>query len=160
MSPYSISSPYWWARPWDTKAEGGEIRLCSVWGISKICMNDYDTYEDGGSRVDASIAPLILKLNMVGLRTLFCCSGLRADHRGWIDNRWFTGPQNGYISFETDLPDLMLGLLVEPLAPDGRTIIRARPEATDEGLAVAWRTLEQRLDECVAEICARRSVGA
>ncbi len=145
MTPISYTEPYWWTRPWRT----GEVRVRTVGGLDYHPMNPMDTSEDGSVQVDASIAMLVIKLNAIGCRTSFCCSGLRADHRGETED--VTGPTNGYILFAAPMPLSAMGpWLTEPLSIDGDSCLRAQPYATDEGLAEAWRVMEERLDAAVA----------
>ncbi len=150
--PYSFSSPYWYTPPF--RPDGGATRVCNVQGLLQTPMNEWDVTEDGSSRVDASITQLIIKLNAIGMETQFCCSGLVADHRNGTDSEWSTGPRHAYIVFTQPLPAVIGDWVIAPLGFSDTTRLCAARDATDEGLATAWKTLEERLDAAVKQYAA------
>ncbi len=138
-SPITVSAPFWFTRPWATDRK--PLRVCTIRGLDHSSLNGLDTSE-GGARVDASIAHLVAKLNLLGATTLFCCSGLKADHQSPIR------PSEAYILFADPVQSIgqLADCLPPPLGWTDPTRLAAMLKATDKALAAAWHTFEQRVD--------------
>lgn len=105
VAALSLGAPFWFTRPW--YVELGEERVCEVLGLDSTDGRGWgDEEQNTTALVDATIAPLILHLNQIGMPTAFCCSGVDEDHRlhpgTKIDlddtEKW----QRGYLYFATE----------------------------------------------------------
>ncbi len=90
-----ISAPQWVTRTF--RDQTWRHRISLVAGISPPPFAHSEWWIDGQAVIDASIAPLIARLNRCGYVTEFCCSGAPEDHEG--DNE-----SAAYIQFAAPFP--------------------------------------------------------
>lgn len=118
------AGPYW--APYN--GQGPDVRCCRVTGITSVY--------DGDVWVDASIAPLIARLNELGHVTEFCCSHLDEDHREKPGAVW------GYVQFRDNPPAAVPGAFVQ--SANGFHV-RLKDGLTNDEKLAAWREWEAML---------------
>lgn len=132
----TLSEPFWFEDPVlkGTQWEGYRNRVCRIHGLSPSGPYLRDGPE---ALVDASIAPLILRLNEAGYPTLFSCSGLEEEHSPYE-------PINtGYLVIACDIAPLI------PFLPDGLAVeswkgngtLRWSRTSTQDERRTGWESL-------------------
>jgi hypothetical protein len=99
----SISAPFWQVEKW---THSWRHRVCLIEGLTCIQgQTHYNGSTPTAIVVDATIAPIVLRLNELGHTTQFSCSGLKEDHD---DPRWghFDGTHWAYLAFDQCDPTL------------------------------------------------------
>lgn len=86
--------------------------------------------------IDASIAPLIVRLNELGHETEFCCSHLDEDHRGKPGAVW------GHVQFRDNPPAMVPAAFVRSARGFH---VRLKDDLTNEEKLAAWREWEKML---------------
>lgn len=128
-----ISAPFWEGR------KGRRNRVRFVRGIH----NSYRPLKgDSRTRIDATIARIIARMNDAGIYTMFCCSGRKCDHED-------TAGGSPYVSIFDSFPPSLIDALPHGVFLESNDLIRFWPCGEKE-LARRWKAFGVAVEQFAA----------